>query len=140
MTGKYQTGLLLPTLPPERHVYQQPILISRPLDGMSDDDRRTGKVLPKFQEFDMGSVNQMKWAWWVREHYTPEQVMEALQKADEERKAASWRNVVSITNYRRRNDKDHRQYQDGKRVFVSDRLSRYREAAGASVSSEGVAV
>jgi hypothetical protein len=121
-------------------MYRQPIVISRPLDGLYDAERKSGKVLPRYEPFDMASVHQLHWAKWVREKYTPEEVMEALEAADRERNEKRWKNITSITNYRRRNDKDHRQYQAGKRVYVSDRLSRYRDIAGASVSSEGVAV
>jgi hypothetical protein len=118
MKGKFQTGLLLPTTSPERSMYKTPILVARVLDGLTQAQRDTQKHLPHYEPFDMGIVNGMKWAKWVREHYTPEEVTAALVEADAARNETSWDQVKANTNYRRRHDKDHRQYQGGKRISM----------------------
>lgn len=118
MKGKYQTGLLLPTTSPERYMYKAPILVARVLDGLTQAQRDSQKMIPYYVPFDMAVVNDMKWAKWVREKYTPEEVVEAMRERDAQAAEAKWDTVKADGNYRRRHDKDHRQYQGGKRVSM----------------------
>jgi hypothetical protein len=121
MKGKFQTGLLLPTTWPERSMYKAPILVARVLDGLTQAERDSQKYLPRYEPFDMGIVNGMKWAKWVREHYTPDEVAAAMSEAAANRSEAGWDKVKSDTNYHRRHDKDHRQYQGGKRISMDNK-------------------
>jgi len=115
MKGKFQTGLLLPTTAPERYMYKTPILVSRVLDGLTPQQRDSQKIIPYYVPFDMAVVNDMRWVKWLREHYEPEEVIAKLVEADAARNEAGWDKVKADTNYCRRNDKDTRQYADGKR-------------------------
>jgi hypothetical protein len=119
MKGKFQTGLLLPTTTPERYIYKTPILVSRVLDGLTPQQRDSQKIIPYYVPFDMAVVNDMKWAKWVREKYTPEEVMERAREADYRRSEAEWDRIKAAGNYSRRHDKDHRQYQSGKRISMN---------------------
>ena len=120
MKGKFQTGLLLPTTAPERYMYKTPILVSRVLDGLTPQQRDSQKIIPYYVPFDMAVVNDMKWAKWVREKYTPEEVMERAREADYRRSEAEWDRIKAAGNYSRRHDKDHRQYQSGKRISMEN--------------------
>jgi len=121
MKGKFQTGLLMPTTSPERHMYKAPILVSRVLDGLTQQQRDSQKVIPYYVPFDQAVVNDMRWVKWLREKYTPEEVMDKLLEADAYRSEAKWAGIKAAGNYRRRHDKDHRQYQSGKRISMENK-------------------
>lgn len=120
MKGKFQTGLLLPTTFPERHMYKAPILVSRVLDGLTPQQRSSQKIIPYYVPFDMAVVNDMKWSKWVREHFTGDEYVAELARRDAAQKEASWDAVKADTNYRRRFDKDVRQYAAGKRISMEN--------------------
>ncbi len=68
----------------------------------------------------MAVVNDMRWAKWVREAHTPEEVTERLSEAARLRSEVEWDRIKAAGNYRRRHDKDHRQYQSGKRISMEN--------------------
>jgi hypothetical protein len=117
MKGRYQSGLLLPTTPAEAAIYKPPIVVAQVLDGLNDDDRRLGRP-PRFEPFTMRKVKEMRWAKWVRENFTPDEVTASMAQTAADENERAWDRVKAATNYRRRNDKDTRQYATGKRVSM----------------------
>lgn len=143
LQGQLQPGLLLPTTPPVHGVrYRNPIIVATVMDGLTDEQRQTGKYVPRFEPFTMGTVRAMRWGMWARNHLSHEERTRRMKEGAAAAKAASLARYKAESNYKRKEDRTWRKTQKGSAVtfsaHISDSMAAIRAAAGVGVGLDGV--
>ncbi len=111
--------------------YENPILVAAILDGLTDKDRDKG-VIPKFEPITGQVIDSMRYAMWMRNNTSVDEQIAERERRAEEADKASTKSIASELAYRRQHDDLRIRRAQGKadRVYVSDTLTKLREAAG----------
>jgi hypothetical protein len=114
-------NLLLPTVRLYGIEWRQPIYCDEVLDGLTNEERSAGKVLPRYQPLDYGVIAQLRFSQWYKRKMDALALDAETREREDAAKREDKRNTETIADDRRaewREDRLWRSHRAGAAVFL----------------------